>query len=188
MLSRWLRFLLWQPFALMCRRFPLWPFKATITEPVPSVRCIRIDNLLTRLLSRFSGGYDYAVLFLVEDSLVIDTGFPWARRRLKQTLMALGLTESITTVVNTHYHEDHTGNNDLIIELCNARVLAHSLAVPEIMFPIELPWYRSFAPALTRMHVAAMHAAHQPISRLCWAPCLKASMSAAICPNSYTVN
>ena len=144
MFSRWLRFLLWQPFALMCRRFPLWPFKATITEPVPSVRCIRIDNLLTRLLSRFSGGYDYAVLFLVEDSLVIDTGFPWARRRLKQTLMALGLTESITTVVNTHYHEDHTGNNDLIIELCNARVLAHSLAVPEIMFPIELPWYRSF--------------------------------------------
>jgi len=64
MFGKWLRFVLWQPFALMCRRFPLWPFRATITQPVEHVVCIRIDNLLTRLLSRFSGGYDYAVCYL----------------------------------------------------------------------------------------------------------------------------
>lgn len=144
MFARWLRFLLWQPFALMCRRFPLWPFRATLTEPVEGVTCIRIDNLLTRLLSRFSGGYDYAVCYLVDGSLLVDTGFPWARRRLKKVLVELGADRTITTVVNTHYHEDHTGNNDMVAELCNAKVLAHAEAVGEISFPIELRWYRSF--------------------------------------------
>lgn len=144
MLGKWIRFLLWRPFSLMCRRFPLWPFRATVTRPVEHVVCIRIDNLLTRALSRFSGGYDYAVCYLVDGSLVIDTGFPWARRRLKKTLIELGADRTITTVVNTHYHEDHTGNNDLVADLCGARVLAHPAAVPEIRFPVEVPWYRSF--------------------------------------------
>lgn len=144
MFGKWMRFLLWQPFALMCRRFPLWPFRATITRPVEHVVCIRIDNLLTRLLSRFSGGYDYAVCYLIDDSLVVDTGFPWARRRLKQVLIELGADRRVTTIVNTHYHEDHTGNNDLFAELCGARILAHAEAVPEIRFPGDLPWYRSF--------------------------------------------
>ena len=144
MLARWLRFLLWRPFALMCRRFPLWPFRAAVTRPVEGVVCIRIDNLLTRLLSRFSGGYDYAVCYLVDGSLLIDTGFPWARRRLRKTLVELGADRTVTTVVNTHYHEDHTGNNDLIVELCRARAFAHAEAVPEMRFPIELRWYRSF--------------------------------------------
>lgn len=144
MIGKWLRYLLWQPYALFCRRFPLWPFRVTVTQPVEYVTCIQIDNLLTRLLSRFSGGYDYAVCYLVDGSLLIDTGFPWARRSLEQTLIELGAADTITTVVNTHYHEDHTGNNDLLVELCNAQVLVHPDAIPEIRFPVELRWYRSF--------------------------------------------
>ena len=144
MFAKWMRFLLWQPFALMCRRFPLLPFRATVTSPVDHVLCIRIDNILTRLLSRFGGGYDYAVCYLIDGTLVVDTGFPWARQRLRQTLIALGADRTITTVVNTHYHEDHTGNNDLLFKLCRPRVLAHSEAIPDIRFPSALPWYRSF--------------------------------------------
>ena len=144
MLGKWIRFLLWQPFAVFCRRFPLWSFRAEVTEPVDGVRCIRIDNLLTRALSRFSGGYDYAVLFLVDGTLLIDTGFPWARRRLKKLLSELDARESIDTVVNTHYHEDHTGNNDLIADECGAKIYAHAIAVPEIKFPEDMRWYRSF--------------------------------------------
>lgn len=144
MFRKWMRFLFWQPFALMCRRFPLWPFRATVTQPVERVTCIRIDNLLTRLLSRFGGGYDYAVCFLVDESLVIDTGFPWARRCLKKVLEGLGADRTITAVVNTHYHEDHTGNNDLLAQICHPQILAHPKAVPEIRFPGDLPWYRGF--------------------------------------------
>jgi glyoxylase-like metal-dependent hydrolase (beta-lactamase superfamily II) len=144
MFAKWARFLLWRPFAIFCRRFPLWPFQATITRPVEHVVCLRIDNTLTRLLSRFSGGYDYAVSYLIDGTLMVDTGFPWARRRLRQALLELGAEGVLKTVVNTHYHEDHTGNNDLLVELCGARVLAHADAVPELRFPIDLPWYRSF--------------------------------------------
>src|SRR5687768_2914086 len=58
MIKRWLRHILWRPFELSCRRYPLVPLRATVTEPVKGVTCIRIDNLVTRLLSRFGGGYD----------------------------------------------------------------------------------------------------------------------------------
>lgn len=144
MLGKWMRLLLWQPFALMCRRFPLWPFRAQVTRPVDGVIRIQIDNLLTRALSRFSGGYDYAVCYLIDDSLLVDTGFPWAHNCLKKTLLELGADQSITTIVNTHYHEDHTGNNDLVARLCQAKALAHPEAIPEIRYPGELRWYRSF--------------------------------------------
>src|SRR5205807_715579 len=63
---------------------------------------------------------------------------------LRQTLQGMGADESIRHVVNTHYHEDHTGNNDLLAEWGRARIWAHPLALPEIRFPAELPWYRRF--------------------------------------------
>jgi glyoxylase-like metal-dependent hydrolase (beta-lactamase superfamily II) len=148
--KRWIRQLLWRPFELCCRRYPLLPFRATVTEPVEGVTCIRIDNHITRLLSRLGGGYDYAVSYLVDGALLVDTGFPWARRALKRTLLDLGADRTLRFVVNTHYHEDHTGNNDLLAEITGADILAHPFAVPEIQFPPELPWYRSFLFGPTR--------------------------------------
>jgi glyoxylase-like metal-dependent hydrolase (beta-lactamase superfamily II) len=144
MLARWIRYLLWRPFELGCRVYPLWPMRATVTQPVEGVTCIRINNALTRALSRFGGGYDYAVCYWVDDTLLVDTGFPWARRCLRRVLIDWGADKKLQQVVNTHYHEDHTGNNDLLVELTSAEILAHPLAVPEIRFPPALPWYRHF--------------------------------------------
>src|SRR5260370_36946870 len=101
MLARWIRRVLWGPFELQCRRFPLWPFRAIVTEPVDGVQCIRIGNVLTRTLSELGGGYEYAVSYLVDRTLLIDTGFPWARRCLKATLIRLGAARTIECVVNT---------------------------------------------------------------------------------------
>lgn len=144
MIARWFRHLIWRPYGAFCRRFPLVPFRAEVTEPVEGVVCIRIGNVVTRWLSRFAGGYDYAVCYLVDGRLLVDTGFPWARKCLRKTLLALGADRTISTVVNTHYHEDHTGNNDLLKELTGARIFAHPIAVPEIRFPPEVAWYRDF--------------------------------------------
>jgi endoribonuclease LACTB2 len=144
MLGRWVRHLLWRPFELGCRIYPLLPMRALVTQPVPGVKCIRINNVITRALSRFGGGYDYAVCYWVDDTLLVDTGFPWARRCLRQVLIESGADKKLRQVVNTHYHEDHVGNNDLLAELTGAEILAHPLAVPEIRFPPSLPWYRHF--------------------------------------------
>ncbi len=144
MLGRWVRQLLWRPFELGCRVYPLLPLRAEVTRPVEGVACLRINNAATRFLSRFGGGFDYAVSYLVDDTLLVDTGFPWARRCLRQTLIRLGADRTLRQVVNTHYHEDHTGNNDLLAELTGAEILAHPLAVPEIRYPPSLPWYRHF--------------------------------------------
>src|SRR5437660_797452 len=89
MLGRWIRHLLWRPFELGCRLYPLLPLRAEVTQPVEGVTCIRINNAVTRALSRFGGGYDYAVCYVVDDTLLVDTGFPWARRCLRQTLIGL---------------------------------------------------------------------------------------------------
>lgn len=143
MLIRWLRYALWRPYELGCRRFPLVPLRATVTHPVKDVTCIRIDNIVTQSLGRFAG-YDYSVCYLIDGSILVDTGFPWARRAMKKVLIELGVDKSLRYVVNTHYHEDHVGNNDLLSEISRAEILAHSLAIPEIRFPSEMAWYRRF--------------------------------------------
>jgi glyoxylase-like metal-dependent hydrolase (beta-lactamase superfamily II) len=148
--KRWLRQLLWRPFEAICRTYPLVPFKSTVTQPVDGVICIRIDNQVTQFLSRFSGGYDYAVCYLIDQTLLVDTGFGWAKRCLQQTLQNLGADQTITTVVNTHYHEDHTGNNDVLSAMTGAQILAHPLAIPEIRFPAQVAWYRNFLFGPTR--------------------------------------
>jgi len=150
MVTRWLRQLFWRPFELICRRYPLVPLKATVTQPVDGVTCIRIDNIVTQFLSRLGGGYDYAVCYLVDETLLVDTGFGWAKRCLQKTLQDLGADQTITTVVNTHYHEDHMGNNDLLSDIAGVKILAHPIALPEIRFPAPVAWYRNFLFGPTR--------------------------------------
>jgi glyoxylase-like metal-dependent hydrolase (beta-lactamase superfamily II) len=142
--ARWLRQGLWRPFELACRRSPLVPFRVTVTEPVAGVRVIRIGNGVTRLIGRIGGGYDYSVCYLVGDELLVDTGFPWAARPLRTTLEELGVMARLTHVVNTHSHEDHVGNNDLIAKDSSARILVHPAAVPAVRWPAQVPWYRGF--------------------------------------------
>ncbi|MBC8145525.1 MAG: MBL fold metallo-hydrolase [bacterium] len=144
MLGRLITALLWRPYELACRRFPLVPLRATVTPLNEHVEMIRIENAVTRAITWLGGGYDYSVSYLIDRTLLIDTGFPWARRSLRRTLLELGANNTLTAVVNTHHHEDHIGNNDLIGELCDAPIFAHRLAVGDIRHPSELPWYRRF--------------------------------------------
>jgi glyoxylase-like metal-dependent hydrolase (beta-lactamase superfamily II) len=155
--ARWLRRGLWRPFELACRRSPLVPFRVAVSEPVADVRLIRIDNAVTRLIGRVGGGYDYSVSYLVGDELLVDTGFPWAARPLRRTLRDLGVAARLSHVVNTHSHEDHVGNNDVVAEVTSAQILVHPAAVPMVRWPAEVPWYRGFMfGPLTGSRVAAL--------------------------------
>ncbi|WP_436449249.1 MBL fold metallo-hydrolase, partial [Enterococcus faecium] len=74
----------------------------------------------------------------------MDTGFGWARNALTSTINKLGLAETVRFVANTHYHEDHVGNNDVFAQLTSATILAHRDAISEIRYPYEHAWYRQF--------------------------------------------
>src|SRR5262245_62032424 len=116
MIGRWMRFLLWRPFEISCRKFPLVPLKARVFQPVDRVRVIQIENFVTKAISAIGGGYDYSVCYLVDDELMIDTGYPWAARSLRKVIRELELEGRIKFIINTHGHEDHTGNNDVVAE------------------------------------------------------------------------
>ncbi len=144
MIGKWIRQLFWRPFELFCRSFPLIPFKTTVSTLTDSVAVIRTNNSVTKLISKFGGGYDYSVSYLIDNKLLIDTGFPWAMRSLNKTLKKLGADKSIEYVINTHSHEDHVGNNDLLAKISKAEIFAHPLAISSIKHPEHLPWYRNF--------------------------------------------
>lgn len=77
----------------------------------------------------------------VVDGLLIDTGPPNMARQVLAAARELGVTQ----VVNTHYHEDHAGNNRVLSEQLGLVPLAHPLAVPLLaaLAPIQL--YRRLA-------------------------------------------
>jgi glyoxylase-like metal-dependent hydrolase (beta-lactamase superfamily II) len=142
--ARWVRHGVWHPFELVCRRAPLVPFQVTVDEAVPEVRVIRIENAVTRVISRLGGGYDYSVCYLVGDELLVDTGFAWAGRSLRRTLDELGATSRLRQIVNTHAHEDHVGNNDVLATATTAQISLHPSAAAAVRWPAEVPWYRGF--------------------------------------------
>ncbi len=84
---------------------------------------------------RSMGGYVpyYVHAFLVGDAL-IDTSCTWVRSELLSALEG----ELITKIVNTHHHEDHTGNNLAIQKKFGAEVYAHPAALPFLEQPDKL--------------------------------------------------
>ena len=77
--------------------------------------------------------------FLVGDTL-IDTGTTYA---CSEFMYALG-GRSINAVINTHHHEDHTGNNALLQKMSGSVIYAHEKALPFLAHPhmIRLKFYQ----------------------------------------------
>ncbi len=68
--------------------------------------------------------------FLAGDTL-IDTGTGRARRPFLRALQGRGVGK----IVNTHHHEDHTGNNRAVHEMFEAPIYAHQKALPYLADP-----------------------------------------------------
>jgi len=71
--------------------------------------------------------------FLVEDVL-IDTSCAWVRSELLAALKG----ETVSRIINTHYHEDHIGNNRAVQAHFGAEIYAHELALPYLANPRDL--------------------------------------------------
>ena len=92
-----------------------------------------------RMTSRFLGFSIYRVHAFFIDGLLIDTGFIRGRERFLEICDTL----HPEIVVNTHHHEDHTGNNFWMREKYGLLTLAH----PKTFFYLQNPsqwisWYR----------------------------------------------
>jgi glyoxylase-like metal-dependent hydrolase (beta-lactamase superfamily II) len=96
---------------------------------------------LIHMTSRFLGLTLYKVHAFFVDGLLIDTGFTLGRNQLLKLLDTL----HPDIVVNTHYHEDHTGNNFWIRKKYGLLPMAHHKTFSYLQDPSQwLPWYRRF--------------------------------------------
>jgi glyoxylase-like metal-dependent hydrolase (beta-lactamase superfamily II) len=96
---------------------------------------------LIRMTSRFLGLPIYKVHAFFVDGLLIDTGFVYGRERF------LKLCDELhpETVVNTHHHEDHTGNNFWITKRHGLLPMAHPKTSTYMKNPAQwVPFYRRF--------------------------------------------
>ena len=145
MLIKWLIYLLWRPFELFSRWSPIIPLQLRVEEVAPGVKMVCLKNIATQVLSKISGGYKYAVFYIIDDELLFDSGYAWGEKILKHYLRREKLETKITAIVSSHFHEDHCGNNHALLALCpNAIVYAHSLEVPLMTHPTMPAWYRRF--------------------------------------------
>ena len=144
MIIKLLKYIFWYPFATFCYALPIVPLKLKIKEVSPGVELLIIDNFVTRVLSRFAGGFDYATFYIVDKEIVFDTGFSWSARRLKKHIQE-DKNLDIKYIVNSHEHEDHIGNNIVLKDYFpKSEILAHPDALKEIIYPRNKPFYRNF--------------------------------------------
>ncbi len=94
------------------------------------------------MTSRFLGVPLFKVYAFYVDGLLIDTGFTNCHRGFLQVCDEL---PDLHTVVNTHHHEDHTGNNHWITQTYGILPLAHPKANDYMKAPSRwIRFYRRF--------------------------------------------
>lgn len=101
-------------------------------EPSGPVRSIHMT-------SRILGVPVFKVYAFYVDGLLIDTGFTRCRKGFLNVCDEL---PGIKAVVNTHHHEDHTGNNFWITEKYGILPLGHAKATPYMKSPSR--WIRLY--------------------------------------------
>jgi glyoxylase-like metal-dependent hydrolase (beta-lactamase superfamily II) len=84
----------------------------------------------------------YSVHAFLVDDMLIDTGTVYAR---DEFITALKDT-SVRMIINTHHHEDHTGNNRIIQRMSNSSIYAHPDTLHYLENPeaINLRFYQRF--------------------------------------------
>lgn len=105
------------------------------------------DVLQIRMSRVLDGRPVYWVAAYLIDGLLVDTGCSHTSEELARFLDGRGLV----CAVNTHYHEDHTGANHIIMERFGVEIYAHEASIPLIaqgfpLFPYqEIAWGRPVA-------------------------------------------
>lgn len=73
----------------------------------------------------------YPVHAFLLDDLLIDTGSRTSRKHILKEWQDI----PIRTIINTHWHEDHIGNNQILQNSRDLTIYAHPLDIPQIKHP-----------------------------------------------------
>ncbi|NPV27436.1 MAG: MBL fold metallo-hydrolase [Firmicutes bacterium] len=106
------------------------------------LRVIHHRHVIQFKMSRtIPGGGRFTTSAFLFDGLLIDTGGIYCREEFMQALRRF----PPQLVVNTHYHEDHIGNNKPIQDEWGIPIYAHPMALPIISEPstrLGMEWFR----------------------------------------------
>ncbi|MCP3921864.1 MAG: MBL fold metallo-hydrolase [Desulfobacterales bacterium] len=103
----------------------------------------KYKNIIIYKMGRSIGKFTlYPVHSFLVNDIIIDTGTPYTE---KEFLTAVK-KKKISAIINTHYHEDHIGNNSAIQKKHNAKIYAHKDSIPFISTPEKnrLRFYQKF--------------------------------------------
>ncbi len=100
------------------------------------IRIEKIGEIRKFLLARSVAGRPlYVTTAYWVDGLMIDTGCAFTIEELVKALNGL----QVTTIVNTHSHEDHIAANSVLQDKYGAQILAHEEALPFLAKPSLKP-------------------------------------------------
>jgi cyclase len=74
-----------------------------------------------------------------EGLLLVDSGAPGATSKLQSELKSFARGAKVSTVINTHWHTDQTGGND-VLGKAGAKIIAHAKAAQRMAVDQYVPW------------------------------------------------
>jgi cyclase len=121
------------------------PMAALAKDAAKAVVTSLSDRLL--LVSGLGGN----VIALRSDAglLLVDSGAPGATSKLQSGLKQFARGAKVTTVINTHWHTDQTGGNEVFAK-GGAKIIAHAKAAQRMAVDQYVPWEDRYLKARSR--------------------------------------
>ena len=121
------------------------PMGALAKDAAKAVATALSDRLL--LVSGLGGN----IVALRSDAgvLLVDSGSPGATSKLQGELKRFAPGAKVTTVINTHWHTDQTGGNEVFAK-GGAKIIAHAKAAQRMAVDQYVPWEDRYLKARSR--------------------------------------
>jgi cyclase len=100
---------------------------------------ISTTALSDRLLLISGAGGNVVALRGDEGLLLIDSGAPGATGKLQSALGKFAPRVKVSAVINTHWHAEHTGGNEVFAK-AGAKLMAHAKAAQRMAVDQYVPW------------------------------------------------
>jgi cyclase len=117
-----------------------------------SAAAVTATALNDRLLLVSGLGGNVLALRSDQGLLLVDTGAAGATSKLQSELKKFARGAKVTTVINTHWHTDHTGGNDVFAK-AGAKVISHAKAAQRMAVDQYVPWEDRYLKARSRLAV-----------------------------------